>query len=206
MSPVARIGLLFLGAAAFGGGIVAANLLTRRGGDHGFGSIQRPGRPPECAGQVRWSARDLPIELALDPSLSVPWQRAVMAAAAQANAELGRDVFIRKSFSLGDAEEQRRQVFVETTNTSTHGQTSTDVGVVSCRVKSGRVRLPGLAHGGETMRAAAMHELGHVLGLDHDLIESSIMWPTVAQWSRSSHFTDADVQRLQESWALDGGR
>lgn len=42
----------------------------------------------------------------------------------------------------------------------------------------------------------ALHELGHVIGLDHDRERSSVMYPVVVD--RSIYFTSKDVDRLKE--------
>lgn len=42
----------------------------------------------------------------------------------------------------------------------------------------------------------ALHELGHVIGLDHDRERYSVMYPVVVD--RSTYFTSKDVDRLKE--------
>ena len=195
--------LLFVCLALFGvGAILVPNLLQRRNADHGFDKLA-DGR---CAGELRWSADDLPIVLVTDPTISPAWEAATIHAMRTLNQELGLEVFRHRVGEVGGggtAIIARREIWIDTTNTSTHGLTAIDVGLVSCRFKQGEISLPGLLRGGEYMEAAARHELGHALGLAHDMIEGSVMWPKVQQWSRSSKLTEKDVKLLRGAWSKD---
>ena len=44
-----------------------------------------------------------------------------------------------------------------------------------------------------------LHELGHVLGLDHDESLESIMWHAVQD--RPGTLTDRDIERLNEAYS-----
>jgi predicted Zn-dependent protease len=43
-----------------------------------------------------------------------------------------------------------------------------------------------------------MHEFGHAFGLDHDRLQSSIMFPTAA--GRPKELSDRDIKLLKEAY------
>jgi len=51
---------------------------------------------------------------------------------------------------------------------------------------------------GETLRRAALHEFGHVFGLDHDRERSSIMYPTLD--GGGTAFSSRDVDALRKTY------
>lgn len=202
MSKGLKISLILLAVAAYAVvAIILPNLRHRADGDHGFDRLQSGA----CAGELRWSVNSLPVTLVIDPTMDAGWQAVVLSSALAMNQRLGVEAFRTRAGRVEDYETSRlREIWIETTNTSTHGHTAIEVGQVSCRFKQGRIELPGLVRGDEYRQAATRHELGHALGLAHDTVpEDSVMYAKIKQWSRSSQLTEADVARLREAWIRD---
>lgn len=72
----------------------------------------------------------------------------------------------------------------------------------ACAVVGGWLTLPPIDRVDDSLRVLAVqHELGHTLGLDHDVLPTSIMYPDVAlDWRldpTARRLTSADIARLR---------
>lgn len=198
-----KLGLLVLVFGAIAGAMLYGNLQRRAHGDAGFDVAMTP-MGGECT-DIHLPAAELPFVLDLDPSMDTAIRDEIVSVVDELNHDFGRTVFTT-ALAPFNYEVRPRHVFVETMNDDKHGHTAMQVWPVSCTFERGLIQLPGLQRDPEKRRAAFKHELGHAMGLAHDAIDESFMWPVIAQWSRSSTVTAADRARVIRRWEIDLGR
>ena len=114
----------------------------------------------------------------------------------------GRDPRAMKSFVLVcDATEPLAEVVGLTTVVISDHDADDGHAVIHYDKRSGEIRnvvivlSPGA---GAAMDAAVMHELGHAVGLDHDVAASSIMCPRIL--GRPGTLSAADARRLRAAY------
>jgi len=168
---------------------------------------------------IVWPRASLPLHIVVDPSLPAAWTSDLLIAVRDFNHTVGRDLFLlpqplwdeglREQVLRDDGGHIQGLVYVmprgeddgprvEVADATTHGghtilRRDTRTGVLRNAV----VYLPRpdarLLH-----MQTVKHELGHVLGLDHDHSSRSIMFPRLAD--RSATLWASDVNRLRRQY------
>ena len=126
-----------------------------------------------CGGQMvdlNWQPQAFPLRVHLGDTLDQEWREGMQGAMVEWNQAVGLALFREVSSS------QAEDVAVTHANITSHGRATLRWGA-ACRLRQVSVTVPGLVSG-SVVRKVAMHELGHVLGLDHDTYVWSVMYRT----------------------------
>lgn len=181
--------------------IVLFNVLLPSG-DHGFMEA--------ACGEIRVPPGAFPLVLAIDES-AADWTPELTAAVRRWEELAGGDLFdVRPAVSgeaamfaraiAGTGPEPKGVVLVsaadvpglgEETN-NPHARVRWDT--KTCAIGWGVIRFPTVLADPDARRRAAEHEAGHVAGLDHDEIGSSVMAPNGGK--EGAKPTDADARRF----------
>lgn len=169
-------------------GATMLGVVTHRPLDRGF---MTKACGPAGRGEVWWSRTALPLTYRFDVGMSPRWKKAVRGAVSRWEKEVGATIFQE----MPPGQFLPHDVLVGEHPGEDKGTTQL-FWEPSCEVHFARVGLPTSAPP-EALHAVAVHELGHVLLLDHDMRLSSIMLPVFAGGDRFE-ITEADKERLRQ--------
>lgn len=176
---------LAVGAASLAllGGLVIWRQVERLDahGDRGFLEV-------EC-GTPRWAPHRFPLRVSLSPE-AIEWSPALDGAIVRWNAEAARPLFVATPTGA------RPDVIVALGyDDPGHGRTRLRWGA-GCVVGEATVTVPGAMRRERDRDVTALHELGHVLGLDHDLDAASVMYPAIVPGSHRA-ISEGDLERVR---------
>jgi hypothetical protein len=181
--------LILVGAAV---GVTYA--VAVRPGDLTF--LERDGR------ELRWDRRDVPVDCFYLPSLPEPYTTAYGAARRTLARVVGGDLLapcVPWRLESAPSRAPDGSVLLRPRNGGdSHGAETRHrfdrrTGRIVSAVVAFDLDLPV-----ELLERVALHEAGHVLGLDHDRGESSVMFPSAR--GRAKELTDRDVEALRRAY------
>jgi hypothetical protein len=149
-----------------------------------------------------WAKGHLPLQVLVSFDLSASWRLAILKAISQYNDKVGRRVFMNPAFpaaSFSYSTPTSGAVIVRDDNGGDPKHGVTMLYPQSAPVVACIVTLPQSVDGQPLCDQIALHEFGHVLGLAHDELKESIMWPTTQ--GRPGALTDDDVKNLKWAYA-----
>lgn len=192
-------GLILIAAIA---GVVYG-VLTRGGWeDRGF-MVTDDGKHP-----LKWLRTSFPITCIVHPQVPLMWRATYTAAAKRINQAVGAELFdplaqdappgyrldgpVPPGFLFLCSAEPAGELQPD------HGTTRLKWGKADGRIFSAVVTVPT-----DTIQRAAvmLHELGHVLGLDHDEIWTSIMYPRLSARAAPGELSEEDIKRLKGAYS-----
>lgn len=155
--------------------------------------------------ELRWTLADIPLAVWFHPELPGVLRDAWEAAAVVFERAVGRAVFMRAVEAPDGLELARLPPGnVGVIAGEPKGAMQTDHGRTEHRydkrdgyIISALVTLPWSANGA-LQRHIAIHEAGHVLGLDHDDRTDSIMFPTLSARQEPGKLSELDAERLRK--------
>lgn len=149
-----------------------------------------------------WPRDHLPLQVLISFDLSTNWRLAILKAVSQYNDAVGRQVFMNPAFptaSFSYSTPTSGAVIVRDDNGGDPKHGSTVLYPESPPVDACIVTLPQTVDEQQLCDQVALHEFGHVLGLAHDEVKSSIMWPTTQ--GRPGALTAYDIKNLKWAYA-----
>lgn len=154
--------------------------------------------------ELRWKLADIPLAVWFDPALPQPLRDAWEAAAGIFERAVGQALFMRAVEAPAALKLDKLppgNVAVVSSDpkgsmVSDHGRTAHRYDKRTGYIISALVTLPWVTNGG-LQRHVAVHEQGHVLGLEHDDTTESIMFPTLALRRTPGTLSDRDTARLR---------
>lgn len=162
---------------------------------------------PVSLAPIRWAPSDLPLMLAIQPAAG-RWAGHVEACASRWNSVIGLTAFIALGVVGGDYSKPiSGTIFVlnrpPLVRLSTlHGSEITGRLVYATILVPSAGRLLDPLNE-DLAREAACHELGHVLGLDHDTDPRSVMFPKIRREDLPKVITPSDAARLRQWYIQD---
>jgi hypothetical protein len=149
-----------------------------------------------------WPKDHLPLQVLVSFDLAAHWRLAILKAVSQYNDVVGRQVFMNPAFpaaSFSYSTPTSGAVIVRDDNSGDPKHGVTMLYPELPPIDACIVTLPEAVQDQALCDQVALHEFGHVLGLAHDEIRESIMWPTTQ--GRAGKLTDYDIKNLKWAYA-----
>ena len=160
--------------------------------------------------KLKWKPASLPIGVIFHPKLLLAWQATFRGASRRFELSIGRPPFddgvlAPKNYNIMGPP-PAGFIFVQVAHEGLDSEVleTTDKGGAVTQhkyerptgeIKSATVTLPD--DSGSKRMEMMVHELGHVLGLDHDERRESIMYPTLNEQLDSGQLSEADAKLLK---------
>lgn len=168
--------------------------------DNGF--MHRDGKP------LLWPVGER-IEVYIAPDIETHWKGLVAAACGFYNDAIGYPIFLHPEEAIPEmsrtfngpnrAHIKSITLVIIGERDPFHGDTDLRYDTRTGKVLNALVTLPRSGHSYEDALRVAVHEFGHVLGLDHDRSADSIMYPRTH--GAPQRLLGTDVARLRRAYA-----